>query len=82
MGIFRDAAGGAIAGAAGGGGVMGALEGAGKGAAGMNARKKRPGGTDVAGAGLIPFQEEYSDEGSGEGAKRPYGKRSNGKNRG
>jgi hypothetical protein len=81
MGLIRDAALGAITGGMGGGGAMGALQGAAKGAAGMPARKKRPGSTDVSGAGEIPGQEEYSDEGSGEGAKRPNGKRSNGKSR-
>lgn len=79
MGLIRDAVAGAIT-----GGMSGGLSGAGKGAlegaAGMPVRKKR--GTDISGAGSIPGQEEYSDEGSGEGAKRPNGKRSNGKSRG
>lgn len=77
MGIVRQAAG-AIAGGMGGGGFQGALEGL----AGVGGRsKKRAGGTDVAGAGPIPFQEETSDQGSGEGAT-PRRKRTNGKNRG
>lgn len=79
MGIFREVAAGAIGGAGGGGGFSGAGMGALRGAAGLPGKKRS---TDVSGAGAIPGQEEFSDEGSGEGRKRPNGKRSNGKSRG